>query len=152
MKDFERLYNNLNKLDLNDVFLQIWKDSKVQKYIIDLNTEGESTSQLYELGEDSTGRSLGNYSPVTIDYKLFGSGDSRIDHITLKDTGEFYESFKVLPMKTGFKMTANPNKDDTNLFQVYGADIVGLNEDNVELLLAFVEDDFNKELEKRILG
>jgi hypothetical protein len=150
MKDFERLLNNLNKLDIDDIFFSLWKDSKVQSYIIELNTEGESTSQLYELGEDSLGRSLGNYSPFTIDAKLFGGGDSRIDHITLKDTGEFYESFKVKPLKTGFKITANPNKDDDNLFQIYGEDIVGLNEDNTELLLAFIEKDFEKELEKRL--
>lgn len=152
MKDFERLLNNLNKLDLNDVFFSLWSNNKVQSYIIKLNTQGEPTSQLYELGEDSLGKSLGLYSPFTVEAKLFGSGDSRVDHVTLKDTGEFYESFKVIPLKRGFKITANPNKDDDNLFDIYGEDIVGISEENTELLLAFVEDDFNRELEKRLFG
>ncbi len=150
MEWVRRLEKNLKDLDIDDIFLDIWKDNKVQNYIIDLNTEGEQTSQLYELGEDSKGRSLGNYSPVTIDFKLFGSGDSRIDHITLKDTGEFYESFIVRPKKKGFTIEANPNKDGDNLFSIYGKDIVGLNDDNKELLMAFVAEDFNKELLKRV--
>lgn len=150
MKDLERLLKNINKLDIDDIFYNLWKNNKVQNYIIDLNTEGEPTSQLYELGQDSLGRELGNYSPYTVERKLFGSGDNRVDHITLKDTGEFYESFVVRPNKKGFKITANPNKDDDNLFQIYGKEIVGLSEDNENLLLAFIEKDFEEELEKRL--
>lgn len=154
MDDLKELYDRLKKLDIDDIFLKLWKDKKVQRYIIKLNTEGERTSQLYMLGEDSEGRSLGNYSPVTVEYKLSPDnlGDSKVSHITLKDTGEFYESFRVRPMKKGFKITANPNKDDTNLFQEYGEEIVGLNDENEELLMAFIEKDFEKELEKRLFG
>ena len=153
MQDIERLYNNVNKLDINDIFYSLWSDNKVQNYIIDLNTEGETTSQLYNLGIDAEGNVIGsgNYAPSTIDYKLFGSGDSRIDHITLKDTGDFYETFKVKPNKKGFELTANPNKDDDNLFEIYGKEIVGLTKDNQKLLIGFIESDFNKELEKRLL-
>jgi len=150
MRDFERILVNLEALDLNDIFLDIWKDNKVQNYIIDLNTEGKPTSQLYELGEDSKGRSLGEYSDITKVIKL--ENGQRFDHITLKDTGDFYESFIVRPMKKGFKIEANPNKEDTDLFEEFGKDIVGLNEENTELLLAFVEEDFNKELMNRVFG
>jgi hypothetical protein len=152
MKDLELLLDNLNKLNINDIFYSLWKDNEVQKYIIKLNTEGESTSQLYELGVDSEGNTIGSgfYAPSTIDYKLFGGGDSRIDHITLKDTGKFYDSFKVKPNKKGFKIVANPNKDDDNLFEIYGKEIVGLTDENEKLLLAFIEKDFEKELEKRL--
>lgn len=152
MKDFERLLKNVNKLNINDIFYALWDDNKVQNYIIDLNTEGKPTSQLYELGIRSDGKQIGRgfYAPKTIDYKLFGNGDSRIDHITLKDTGEFYESFKVKPSKKGFEIIANPNKDDDNLFEIYGKEIVGLTEDNKKILLAFVKEDFKKELEKRL--
>jgi len=152
MQDIERLLNNVNKLNINDIFYSLWSDNEVQKYIVKLNTEGETTSQLYELGVDAKGKTIGsgNYAPSTIDYKLFGSGDSRIDHITLKDTGKFYDSFKVKPNKKGFELVANPNKDDDNLFEIYGKEIVGLTKDNQKLLIAFVEEDFNKELERRL--
>jgi hypothetical protein len=148
MKDFERLLNNLNKLDINDIFFSLWDDNKVQNFIIELNTEGKPTSQLYELGVDSEGDSIGEYSPYTIQFKV--DKGQRFDHITLKDTGDFYETFKVNPSKKGFEIVANPNKDDDNLFEIYGKEIVGLTKDNQKLLLAFVETDFNKELEKRI--
>jgi hypothetical protein len=155
MKDFERLLGNLNKLDLNDIFLAMWRRNDVQDYIIELNTEGEDTSQLYELGVDSKGKSLGDsspfggYSPFTKQIKA--SKGQRIDHITLKDTGEFYKSFKVIPNKKGFRITANPNKEDSNLFQDFGVDIVGLTKENVFKLLDFIEPMFSKEFEKRLL-
>jgi len=148
MKDIERLLSNLNNLNINDIFFALWSDNKVQNYIIDLNTEGETTSQLYNLGVDSEGNSLGEYSPYTIQFKV--DKGQRFDHITLKDTGDFYETFKVKPKKRGFELVANPNKDDDNLFEIYGKEIVGLTKDNQKLLMAFVETDFNKELEKRV--
>jgi len=148
MNDFKRLLDNVNKLNINDIFFSLWKDNRVQNYIIDLNTEGEQTSQLYNLGIDSEGNSLGTYSPYTIQFKI--EKGQRFDHVTLKDTGDFYETFKVKPSKKGFEIIANPNKDDDNLFEIYGKEIVGLTKDNKKLLLAFVEEDFNKELEKRL--
>lgn len=148
MQDFERLLNNVNNLDLNDVFLSMWKRNDVQDYIIELNTEGEQTSQLYSLGVDSLGNKLGEYSGFTKNIKA--SKGQRIDHITLKDTGEFYGSFKITPNNKGFRISANPFKDDSNLFDDFGVDIVGLTKENVKLLLDFIEPMFSKEFEKRL--
>jgi len=150
MKDFERLLNNVNKFDLNDVFYTLWNDNKVQRYIIKLNTAGEKTSQLYNLGVDSLGKSLGEYSNNTIQMKLNGDGNKRVDHITLIDSGGFYESFVVSPNKKGFKIESNPIMDDgTNLLDRF-PDVEGLTKENEEVLLAFVKEDFNKEIEKRL--
>ena len=148
MKDFDRLLANVQRIDLNDVFLAMWKRNDVQDYIIELNTEGENTSQLFELGIDSEGNRLGDYSGFTKNIKA--SKGQRIDHITLKDTGEFYKSFKVTPNKNGFRISANPNKDDSNLFDDFGVDIVGLTKENVLKLLDFIEPMFSKEFERRL--
>lgn len=150
MHDFERLLRNVNDLDINDVFKQIWSDSKVQRFIIALNTEGETTSQLFNLGVDSDGQLLTPaYTFNTIQFKV--EKGQRFDHVTLKDTGGFYESFVVIPLPTGFRLTANPIVDDgSNLFEKYGEKVVGLTESNQELLGAFIEEDFTKELEKRL--
>jgi len=154
MKDFERLLKNVNNLDLNDIFLSMWKRNDVQDTIIELNTEGEPTSQLYELGIDSLGNTLGKYAPSTIqgtsNFKGKAEKGQRFDHITLKDTGEFYKSFKVIPNSKGFMITANPNKDDSNLFEDFGVNIVGLTKSNVLVLLDFIEPLFSKEFEKRL--
>jgi hypothetical protein len=154
MKDFERLLKNINSLDIDDIFKTLWSDSKVQNYIIDLNTEGKPTSQLYELGIDSKGVILGEYATSTIiGTSLFeGKIDKgqRFDHVTLKDTGGFYETFVVIPKAKGFELKANPLVGDSNLFKDWGDDIVGLTKVNQELLIVFIETDFNKELEKRL--
>jgi len=145
---FEQLLSNLNKLDVNDVLFFVWKQGLVQDKIIELNTEGEPTSQLFELGEDSEGVTLGEYTPFSKELKI--EKGQRIDHITLKDTGDFYDSFKVQAMKNGFRITANPTKDDTDLFEEFGVQIVGLNKENIIILLTFIDPIFQKELEKRM--
>ena len=149
MKDFERLLKNINNLDLNDIFKTLWSDNKVQQYIIKLNTRGEGTSQLYNFGINSEGKSIGEYSDNTIQIKAFNG--QPVDRVTLYDTGEFYESFVVIANQKGFKITADPIKEDNNLFEDWGKNIVGLTKENEELLLVFVEKDFNKEFEKRLL-
>ena len=149
MKDFERLLKNINNLDLNDIFKTLWSDNKVQQYIIKLNTRGEGTSQLYNFGINSEGKSIGEYSDNTIQIKAFNG--QPVDRVTLYDTGEFYESFIVIANQKGFKITADPIKEDNNLFEDWGKNIVGLTKENEELLLVFVEKDFNKEFEKRLL-
>tara|TARA_R110000803_G_scaffold21326_1_gene53838 strand:- start:300 stop:758 length:459 start_codon:yes stop_codon:yes gene_type:complete len=150
MKDFERLLNNVNNLDLNDIFYTLWNDNKVQQYIIRLNTAGEKTSQLYNLGVDSLGKTLGDYTDYTVQMKMNGDGDKRVDHITLIDSGGFYNSFIVAPSKKGFKISSNPIMDDgTDLLDRF-PDVEGLTKENEEVLLAFVEKDFNKEFEKRL--
>jgi len=146
MKDIERLLNNVNKLDVNDVLLAMWKRNDTQDYIVELNTE----EQLYDEGIRSDRSQIGEYTAYTKQLKSSGTGDKKIDHITLKDTGEFYKSFRVKPSKKGFKITANPNKDDTNLFTEFGVDIVGLTKESVFKLLDFIEPMFSKEVEKRL--
>ena len=152
MQDIERLLNNVNKLDINDVFLAMWKRNDTQDYIIELNTE----EQLLEEGIRSDGSEIGNYSANTIEgtsqYEGKKQKNQRYDHITLNDTGEFYKSFKVTPNKKGFRLTANPNKDDTNLFAEFGVNIVGLTKESVHKLIDFIEPMFNKELQKRLFA
>ena len=65
------------------------------RLVISLNTEGEPTSQLYELGEDSLGKALqgktilkgGEYTPFTKSIKQ--EKGQRFDNPTLKDSGAF---------------------------------------------------------------
>jgi len=150
MKDIERLLNNVNKLDVNDVLLAMWKRNDTQDYIVELNTK----EQLLEEGIRSDGSEIGEYTTNTIvgtsQYKGKIEKGQRYDHITLNDTGEFYKSFKVVPSKKGFKITANPNKEGTNLFTEFGVDIVGLTKESVFKLLDFIEPLFSKEVAKRL--
>ena len=67
----------------------LFQQTSFRKLIIDLNTE----EQLYSQGVDSKGVQLGEYSIYTKGLKQ--NKGQRTDHITLKDTGEFYKSFSI---------------------------------------------------------
>ena len=135
-------------LELNEVAFKIASEKEVKDLVIRLNTQGEKTSQLFELGEDSLGDNLGSYSPFTVqEKKKKGQPTNRI---TLKDTGEFYSSFNVVPYRGGFTIKANPIKDDDNLFDDFGTDIIGLNETNLQILRDVYKDKVLEEVRKRI--
>ena len=106
----------------------LFRNVEFRKLIIDLNTN----EQLFEQGIDSKGDELGTYSAYTKSIKQ--TKGQRTDHITLKDTGEFYKSFRVVLNGSSIQIVANPIKDDTNLFREYGIDIVGLTEDSMSVV------------------
>lgn len=106
----------------------LFQAADFRKLIIDLNT----IDQLYNEGIDSKGKSLGEYSAYTKSLKQ--QKGQRTDHITLKDTGEFYNSFRIVFTGNALQIVANPIKDDTNLFREYGIDIVGLTEDSMSVV------------------
>jgi len=140
--DFTRLDRMLNKLATIDEG-KIWKfaiDLEVQDEIIRMNTE----DQLEEAGIDSLGRSLGEYSPFTIIRKR--SKGQRFDHITLKDTGKFYDSWRIVVNTDGFTLDADDQKEDTALFEVYGNDVLGLTDENKVYLQGMIIENYIKYL------
>jgi hypothetical protein len=141
-----KLLQSFIELDVDQIAFDIAQTNNFKRLVIQLNTEGKPTSQLFELGEDSEGRDLGEYSPFTKELKKLKG--QRIDHITLKDTGDFYASFIVRPFKGGFTIDADPIKDDTNLFREYGEDILGLNDDNLQIIINFYKDAILESLEQ----
>ena len=150
-KFFKELRNNLQKiadLEINDVGFKIASQKDVKDLVIRLNTKGEKTSQLFEFGEDSLGNSLGEYSPFTVLEKIKkGQPD---DRITLKDTGDFYNSFIVVPYRGGFTINADPIKEENNLFTDFGIDILGLNDENLGILSEVYKDKVLEEIRRRI--
>ena len=140
--DFTRFDRMLNKLATIDED-KIWKfaiDLEVQDEIIRMNTE----DQLEEDGIDSLGRGLGEYSPFTIMKKR--SKGQRFDHITLKDTGKFYDSWRIVVNTDGFILDADDQKEDTALFEVYGNDVLGLTDENKVFLQGMIIENYIKYL------
>jgi len=107
----------------------LFQNVEFKKLIIDLNT----IDQLYNQGVDSRGVVIGDYTYYTKSLKQ--AKGQRTDHITLKDTGEFYNSFRIILNGNALQIIANPIKDDTNLFQEFGIDIVGLTEDSMSVVI-----------------
>lgn len=125
-----------NKFNAKYFMLNIvGRNNKVRNLIIELNTQ----DQLYNKGIDSNNDSLGNYAPFTIREKQRKGQPS--DRVTLKDTGAFYKSFDV-------KVNGNGDIDivaDTikygfdgawDLQEIYGVDIIGLNQTSLNELIS----------------
>lgn len=140
---FEKLINKLNKIaNLNEGF--IWHlsiDNGIKKEIIRLNT----IDQLRDEGIDSLGNTLGDYSEISVE--VFGK---REGHITLEDTGDFYNSFRVFVTFDDLTITANTLKDDTDLTFRFGKDIIGLTEPNLEKVKELILESMIKVIRKMI--
>lgn len=121
-------------------------DEEIQDHIIQMNTE----DQLEEDGVFSDGTPTGDYAPTTISYKR-RKGD-RYDHITFKDTGNFYDSWTVRVDKTGFDINAQGQVSaDTNLFTIYGENILGLTDENMQFFIKMLTDNYIKILIHELL-
>jgi hypothetical protein len=145
------LANLMIQSNVNAIINKIIKRPEFTNLIIELNTQG----QLYEKGVDSLGVSLGNYAATTIEGTAQFAGRAerglRFDHITLFDTGDFYKSFKVIIRNESdsfFFIDADPVKEDTNLFQEWGEDIVGLTQESIDVLNERLQTELTKEIKK----
>lgn len=141
MQLLRSLAQNVKSLSVDELMTVLGNDTSFLEYVVYLNTE----KQLYEQGIDAQGRYLddigGGYSDVTIfgdasrgiAGKLFKN--QPIDRVTLKDTGEFYDSFRAfVDGSKDITISANAIKDSTDLVVEWGGSIIGLNQDSLVLL------------------
>lgn len=129
-----KILDNIINLDQDLIIENILKDKGFQRFIIDLNTE----EQLFEQGIDSLGASLGEYTTFTKAVKK--AKGQRLDHITLEDTGEFYKSFAIKVQNGGFLIIADGQKEDTNLLDRYGKEILGLTDENLQIVIDAIKE------------
>lgn len=117
------------------IFQIVLNTSEIKELIVRLNTE----DQLGKEHVDSLDKPLfsivnkrGVYSKFT---EELTQGLKRAgEQYNLNLTGEFWDSFRVEVRQNEIKITANPIKEDTNLLEEYGRDILGLTAKNKELL------------------
>jgi hypothetical protein len=152
---FEAIKNRLKivaKLDETKLLKSALSDKDLQDEITRMNTQ----DQLYELGIDSKGNSLGEYSHATIygtkKYEGKIQKGQRYDHITLSDTFRFYNSFKVkVQSDGGFVISAKTDKGGgDDLARNYGQDILGLTQENLGYVRMEVKKSITKEIRKKL--
>ena len=132
-----QLTDRVAKLDEGIILNRFVELPIVQKFILDLNR----VDQLFNKGIDSKNRALGVYTPFTINSKNERGVPVPSDfHITLFDTGQFYSTFVIIPGKDFFEIDANPIREDSNLFEDFGEDIIGLNDENLQILIDFFKE------------
>ncbi len=146
------ILNGIISLDIDLVAQEIARTNDFKKLVITLNTEGQPTSQLFSLGEDATGRNLksigGDYSPFTKIEKARKGQPT--DRVTLKDEGDFYRSFNVIPFKGGFTIEADTFKDGQDLQDRWGDNILGLNDENINIIINFYINAIQEKINQRI--
>ena len=124
----------------DDKTFQLVLDNRlIKELIIFLNTD----EQFGVEHVDSLGQKLFNNLTDRSTYSLFDPKGRGGQPYTLNDTGEFWESFRVAVRAGDIVIDADPFKDDDNLFDIYGQDIVGLTDANLQVLI-------NESLEKYI--
>ena len=135
---FDKLFSALDNLTEDKIWL-FAVDKDVQNEMIRINTE----DQLEEEGIDSLGRKLGDYAPSTIAYKR--RKGQRYDHVTLKDEGDFYNSFNVKVNVNEIIIDADDSsKYNKPLFEVWGVDVLGLTDENMTYIKEMILENYIK--------
>lgn len=141
------------EIDFDSFFLKVLENKEVAKFIEDLNKEQLSQSidsRGIKLSyEDFDGNERTGYSYLT--EKISKGKKKRGQPFTLYDTGDFYNSIKAMPELGGLEIIADPNKEDDNLFDKFGKDIIGLTYENLQKLQEFVKPIVQKELRRYLL-
>ncbi len=132
----------LRKANLDQLFLKVIKENEQKS--IDLNVD----DQLYEKGILATGKTIGEYAPFTIAAKQ--KKGQRYDHITLRDTSNFHDSFFLDADKWPVFFDARDSKTP-ELLGRYGDDIFGLTDENKERFAQLVKEDLQKAF-RSVLG
>ena len=104
----------------------VFNDSEVTREIDILNTD----EQLFNQGVDSLNDPLPEYSETSV--TLYGKPRGRIK---LYDEGDFYNSFKIRATRNSIIIEADTEKEDTDLAEVYGIEILGLTDLSLSRLL-----------------
>lgn len=128
-----------------DAFKVVFDTPRVKNMIVEMNT----IEQLYDKGIDSTGELLsdigGDYSFNT---KAIKSAQGvPYDRVTLKDTGDFYKSWRVFIDGNLIRIQANTMKDE-DLQNRWGTNILGLTEESKGKLVRFAIDRYREYLLK----
>ena len=142
------LASKVSSLKDNEIWMLSANNRLIKKLIIELNTK----VQLFNDNTDSKGVRLntigGNYSPVT----LIASKTSKksLQDINLKDTGDFYKSFKVTITTKGIVIDADTDKGDNDLTDRWGDDIIGLTQENLGVVSEKIKDRYITILRRKI--
>jgi len=119
-----QVIRNIERLSTGKLFFVLFSETINQKLIIQLNQENQL--QFGILADD---KELPFYSKTSVD--VYGKPSGK--RWTLKDTGDFYDSFDILQVtEKDLTIYADSVKEDVDLSE-YGA-ILGLNEESFEIL------------------
>jgi len=123
LKEVTKKAKKLNQIQL---IVEVFTNVTIQSEII----EHITIEQLYIKGEDGLGNKLKSYSPFTVYAKTFERQPRQVtDRTTLRDSGKFYNSLKVLVNGNQVSIYSN---DINDLTTRYGKDILTLSNESIQ--------------------
>ena len=143
-----KIGQNAQKLNRDEILKTIWSDPFVQDFIIELNTE-----QQLKIGKLGNGGDMPEAGPNYLAAKRarIGGQNAPTDKVNLFFSGDFFRTFDIQITETGFVIIANTSIYGKDFKDLYGFDILGLNEENIQKLIQFIRDDYQAEIAKRLL-
>ena len=134
----DNLLKQLDRLSIDKIVIEAAKEKEVE--IIAMNTE-----QLYSGIDGEGNRITPLYAQSTIKAKR--RKNQPTDRVTLKDKGDFYDSFEVIYREQEIELIARDEKR-VYLFRRYGEQVVGLTEENINKLSELLAESIKEKLKK----
>lgn len=150
IEDLRQRVNTLNAGLTSGLFVrEIIDDAETTAFIIECNAQ----KQLYEQGINNLGVSIADYmpyAPLTISIKE--AKGQPTDRVTLRDEGDFEDSFYLEVNNTQFEIKASDFKTE-DLIKKYGRQILGLTTENIsELIWYYIYPDLQAQTKKILYG
>ena len=141
--------NKWLKIDPISIIKQLLSDRAVLNWIEEANRKQLLT------GKNSFDVKLSDIGGGYSDLTLLLSPQKQRDTVNLLDTGEFHKSITAKVGSDLLQIDANPfktddNGNDTNLYNRWGEDIIGLNEENLQELIDTLKDKLIIEILKQV--
>jgi len=123
----------LSRLDSNDVFIFVFSRNEVLEFAERLNREQLRT------GFDAKGESLKERSDYSPSYRAFKTrrGTPK-DIVDLNLTGKFYDSIQAKYEGGNLIIQGDTIKDGQDLRKRWGNQIIGLTNENIEILRQYI--------------
>ena len=135
----QRLRQIKTALKPNKIWRIVFKRPAVQIYIIKvLLQDNQLQRHVTGLGTPITDKYTGSQTYSIFTEAITNGRKKAGTPYNLYDTGEFYESMKMLVGADYFEIIADPIKEDDNLYAKFGEEIVWLNEDSISKLTIYL--------------
>ena len=148
MNGFDRLYKNISAFNL-DKYLKEWFKNN-EDFVTGLNKDrlnkfGTDVKDKKLITYGGAGANTGSYSTYTIEQKK--KKGQPYKHVTLKDTGEFHDSFKVKIEGSGFAIEGDEDKPDGKISDNLEIEpALGLGMDDLEVLKELLIEDLRTDI------
>lgn len=134
-------FKEASKIKADELLFRIYKTTEFEYLVVSLITEGQPSSQLAK-GLDADGDIIGVYSRAT---EIITGGKKKAGSpFTLKDTGFYYDSHKVVAALEGFTIVAdsktNKKGDFLQRLSIDANKVQDLSDGNLQIVIDEVKD------------